>query len=293
MYKLGIDIGGTNVKGIALGEENDVIFKTKLPTRDTGDEEWKKKVDEVFLLLKEKVGLPFSLGISAPGLADPHNTSILHMPGRLKGLTDLDWGNYLGTPCKVLNDAHAATLAEYHFGVGKGSKHLIMLTLGTGVGGGLIIDGQLHQGELGRAGHLGHIAVRRSDSLDITGTPGSLEDAVGNASIVARSFGIYTQNEQVFKDYQEGKTIATYLWLNMVRDLAAALASLVNVFSPEMIILGGGMAQAKEGLLLPLGNFMDVFEWQPSGHKTPILLATQGAYAGALGAAIFSSLKNK
>ncbi len=291
MNKIGIDIGGTNIKGIVLDTQHDVVYKTTVPTKDAGNEDWKKIVLQVYEMLKNKAGANFSLGLSAPGLVNPDNTTILHMPGRLKGLTQLIWGDYLGFPCKVVNDAHAAILAEHHLGVGRGYQHLIMLTLGTGVGGGVIINGELYQGELGRAGHLGHISVHRKDFLDITGTPGSLEDALGNANISKRSFGLYHQNEEVYTHYQKGEPIATYIWLNMIRDLAAALASLVNAFSPEVIILGGGMAAAKEGLTGPLGAFMNLFEWQPSGHRTPIRLATQGAYAGAMGAAVFGALK--
>src|SRR5690606_14672727 len=132
-----------------------------------------------------------AIGIAAPGLPNSANSAIRLMPERLDGWEHFIWADYLKEQSVwVLNDAHAALIAETKFGVGKGLKNVVMLTLGTGVGGGILIDGKLYQGNGQMAGHLGHMTldVDREDA-GITGMPGTLEDAIGNATVFKRSFG--------------------------------------------------------------------------------------------------------
>jgi glucokinase len=117
-----------------------------------------------------------TLGVAAPGLAAMDGRSISHMPGRLEALQGLDWTAALGRAAAVpvLNDAHAALLGEVWKGSASGRSHVVMLTLGTGVGGAVLADGRLLKGTLGRAGHLGHTSLNPSGRQDVVGTPGSL-----------------------------------------------------------------------------------------------------------------------
>jgi glucokinase len=210
------------------------------------------------------------------------------MPGRLQGLENLDWSNYLKAPVRVLNDAHAALLGEAWLGAVAGKRNVFLLTLGTGVGGAILSDGQLLRGTIGRAGHLGHITMNPGGAPDIVNTPGSMEDAIGNSTVVARSDGKFASTRDLVTAHQNGNAFASRVWLDSVRALAAGIASLINVLDPEAVVLGGGIVAAGDALLVPLRSFLDEMEWRPGGHQVPIVPAILGDYAGALGAAFYA-----
>lgn len=294
---IGIDLGGTNIKGVLLNAKGDVIHQvTRLtePGRAGGNGEeqhWKRAVSQMILELKSKSpNLVNAIGLAAPGLPNEDNSAIRVMPARLDGLENLIWTDYLDeTAVWVLNDAHAALIAEARFGIGRGVKNIVMLTLGTGVGGGVLINGELYQGNYQMAGHLGHMIldVDNEDS-GITGMPGTLENAIGDATISKRSFGRIKSTYELVKAYREGDAFATYLWLNAVRKLALGLCSLCNLVSPELIILGGGITKAGDALYKPLADFIDIYEWKNTGKKTLIKQVGYGEMAGAVGAAGFA-----
>ncbi len=189
---------------------------------------------------------------------------------------------------RVLNDAHAALMAEARYGALVGTQHGLLLTLGTGVGGALLLDGHLYQGFFQMAGHLGHMSVQAdSPALGITQMPGSLEDAIGNATVGRRSFGRYHTTHELVEAYRQGEPLATQVWLTSIRHFSVALASLANTFSPEVVVLGGGIMQADHLLMDPLHTFFDLFEWRPGGKKTILRKAHFEDWAGAMGAAAF------
>jgi glucokinase len=295
MNIIGIDLGGTWIKAVLMNPAGDIIFQEYHPTHDdeSGTNNWKRAIFDTVKELKEKSGeTPISsIGLSAPGLPNDHNTCIAYMPGRLQGLEYFDWSKYLGQTVHVLNDAQAATMAEVHFGAAKGIKNAILLTLGTGVGGGLVLNGKIHQGLFQKAGHFGHITVDNQGDRDITNVPGSLEDCIGNATIEKRSFGRYKTTYELIEAYHQNDPVASWLWLDSVRKLAIGICSLINTLSPEIVILGGGIAQAEEGLYKALSEFMELYEWRPGGHATPIVQAHFGDMAGAIGAASFALSK--
>jgi glucokinase len=185
----------------------------------------------------------------------------------------------------VLNDAHAALLGEAWIGAARGCKNVAMLTLGTGVGGAVLCDGRLLRGAIGRAGHLGHVVVDAEGPPDLVNTPGSLEDAIGEYSLPARSDGRFKTTRDLLTAFRAGDAQATNLWQKSIHALAAALAGIINVVDPELIILGGGIAQAGDDLFVPLADAMNRFEWRPHGHAVKIIPAALGDGAGALGAA--------
>ena len=287
---IGIDLGGTHIKGVLIDTVTGVVLQQLLtPTDDGEGQPWQRAVRDTVRALKQPLTEPLrGIGLSAPGLPTPDNTAIACMPGRLQGLEGFDWSGFLGEPVRVLNDAHAALMAEARFGALAGVQHGLMLTLGTGVGGGLLLNGQLYQGFFQMAGHLGHITVDAdSPQRDITNVPGSLEDAIGNVTVGRRSFGRYQTTHELVDGYRQGEPLATLVWLTSLRHLAVALASLANAFSPEVIVLGGGITQADHSLFGPLQPFFELFEWRPAGKKTTIRKAYFDQWAGAIGAAAF------
>jgi glucokinase len=288
MYFIGIDLGGTNVKGLVINEKGDVLMQHYIPTQDNGDFAWRVNVKEMADYLKEQLGEPINgIGLSAPGLPDAQNRSIAYLPNRLNGLENFKWGEYLGDATYVINDAHSALMAEATFGAAKGHKNVVLLTLGTGVGGGIMINGQLYQGLAQMAGHLGHITIDNSDDeLSILGMPGSLEYSLGNYTVKKRSMGRFESTWELTEAYRKGDHWATYLWLSSIRKLAVAISSLINALSPDVVVLAGGITNADDTLYEPLIQFMDIYEFRPN-KKTPIVQAYYGDMAGAIGAASF------
>jgi glucokinase len=289
---LGLDLGGTRLKALCLTAEGSEIDRDIVAT---GDKHWKQSVKQCVDQLLEIHGTPSSIGVSAPGLAAKDERSIAHMPGRLPGLEGLDWQELLGfdKPIPVLNDGHAALLGEVWLGAAKSLRDVILLTLGTGVGGAVLSDGRLLRGHLGRAGHLGHISIHADGPPDILKTPGSLEDAVGNHSLTARSGGLFQCTANLVAATKAGDAKATTIWQTTIRDLAAGIVSLINVLDPEAVVIGGGIAEAGDDLFLPLAAELDLIEWRPNGHCVPILPARLGEWAGAIGAAYHSITNQK
>jgi glucokinase len=199
----------------------------------------------------------------------------------------LDWTDYLGAspPVTVLNDAHAALLGEVWRGAARGMQNVFLLTLGTGVGGAAMVDGHLLCGAMGRAGHLGHTVLDWHGPPDSTNCPGSLEQEIGNKTILARTGGRFHSTHELVRAHVAGDAEATRLWLHSVRALACGIASLVNVLDPEAVIIGGGIAQCGDALFQPLEKYLREVEWQPGGQPVKILPARLGEFAGAYGAA--------
>ena len=287
---LGIDIGGTQIKGVVLSSEGEVLHSHSLPTLDDAEGQWRERAREVMRHLLKAHGEEISVaGISAPGLANARNTAITHMPGRLEGLVGLDWSDWLGLPCRVLNDAHAALLAEAAYGSMAGFRHGLLLTLGTGVGGAMLIEGELYQGQSQMAGHFGHTVLNvDDDETSLLGMPGSLEYALGSYSVSRRSRGRFADTLALVEAVKAGDEFAQWLWLDSVRKMAVFIASSANGLSPEAVVLAGGMTQAGELLMKPLQRFLDVYEFRPDGEQTEIRIARFGDMAGAIGAAVFA-----
>ena len=108
----------------------------------------------------------------------------------------------------------------------------------------------------------------------------------------SRTYGRFISARELVKAYQDGDTLGTYFWLNSVRDLAVGISAITNAISPQLVILGGGIANAGDSLLKPLTEFLDIYEWAPGGNKIFILRAKFNEYAGAIGAAYFGLSKN-
>ncbi len=294
MHIIGIDLGGTRIKGVLIDEKGQIMQQSYSMTGD-GDDDivWKTAIRNTVHELKNKNPEPVSLvGISAPGLPNEENTAIHFMPGRLQGLERFVWKDYLGLNTFLLNDAVAALNAESKIGIAKNKKHIAMLTLGTGVGGALILNGQPFQGDFCRAGHLGHMVVDYQATPDVTGMPGSLEMCIGNCSLEERTNGRYHMSHDLIEDYKKGDAYATEVWLTSVKKLAIGIASIINIVSPEIIVLGGGITEANEALFAPLEEYMAEYEWRPGGHTVPIVKAVLGDLAGAVGAALFAHSKS-
>ena len=290
-YSIGVDLGGTNIKIVVISSDGDVLDYV---TCDTADAEgsWARTIKYQLESIRDKRGnSPCHIGLAAPGLAARDGRSIAYMQGRLKGLEGFVWQDFLEAPVVVLNDAHAALLGEVWQGAAKGYRNVVLLTLGTGVGGAVLVEGRLIKGQIGRAGHLGHTSVNADGAPDIVKTPGSLEQMIGNYNIAERSGGRFTSTRKLVEAHLAGDADATAIWLRSILNLAAAVTSFINAFDPEIMIIGGGIAQAGDALFGPLGKELDRFEWRPMGHQVQVIPAALGEKAGAIGAAYHAMLE--
>lgn len=286
-YRLGLDLGGTSVKAVAVAESGTLLERF----HETFDLEerlgFARAVSAAVTRATDTLGSPCGIGLSAPGIAALDGGSIASMPGRFEGLEGLDWGRHLGRTegVPVLNDAHAALLGEVSFGAARGARNVVLLTLGTGVGGAAMVDGHLLRGAVGKAGHLGHVSLDPEGSRDICRTPGSLEDAIGNHNIAVRTGGRFSTTHALVEAFEAGDPFAASVWLRSVRALAAAIVSFGNVLDPEFVILGGGVARSGDSLFRPLRSLLDEWEWRPGGRGLTLVPAELGEWAGAFGAA--------
>ena len=285
-YVIGLDLGGSSVKWLAADRAGQALAQGNVSFDPERPMHWAEEIREVV----EKVARSRSetlkgIGLSAPGLAARDGRSIAFMPGRLAGLENLVWEEFLATnfPIPVLNDAHSALLGEAWIGAAAGRQNVAMLTLGTGVGGAAMVDGRLLLGNIGRAGHLGHICLDVNGPKDVTNMPGSLEAMIGNCTIGERTHGRFKTTHELLAAQKSGDAGASAIWLKSVRYLASAVASFINVLDPELIVIGGGIAGAGAALFGPLEDFVRDIEWQPGGHKVPIVPARLGEFAGAFG----------
>src|ERR1051326_7910120 len=284
---IGLDVGGTAIKALVFGPEGEKLVEETATTGDDGTKAWLEHARRVVRSVLAACPAGAAVGVAAPGLPARDGRSIASMPGRLAGLEGLNWQQWLGLdkPVPVFNDAQAALLGEVWLGAAKGASDVVMLTLGTGVGGAAMVDGRVLRGHLGRAGHLGHVSLDPEGTLDIARTPGSLENAIGECTLARRCKGRFHTTRDLVAAYRAGSSEASETWLCSVRALAAALIGFINVLDPEVIVIGGGIADADEALFDPLQARIDEVEWRPGGARVRLVKAALGQNAGATGAA--------
>ncbi len=274
-YGLGIDLGGSVIKAGAADPRGTVLSRRTEWTRDgaarAGD--WvrcvRRMLDEIAAELE---GEARHIGVAAPGLADREGTCIAHLPGKLQGLEGLVWKDALDTsvPVTVLNDAHAALLGEAWTGAARGCRDVVLLTLGTGVGGAVIANGRLLVGASGRAGHLGHLCLNPDDPrTSIAGMPGALELFIGDYTVGERSGGRFVSTEELVRAYEGDDSAAPEIWSASLPALRCAIASCLNLFAPDRIMLAGGIAKAGGSLLRPLESVLDAVVWRHGGPRAP------------------------
>lgn len=287
-YAIGLDVGGTNTKLVAVDPSGQALWRARIATPSASAEALAEAVRQVVGAAQDQLGTAAAIGVASPGLVRQGAHTVHWMQGRMAAVQGLDWQVALRwpQPVPVVNDARAALIGETWIGAAQGLRNVLLLTLGTGVGGAAMVDGHVLAGHLGRAGHLGHVTVDATGSRDIVNTPGSLEDAIGDCTVAERSGDRFPTTAALVAAAQTGDAAARDVWLVSVQRLAAAIASFINVLDPQCVLLGGGIAShAWDALIEPLEQWLDAYEWRPDGAATPIVATRLGDEAGAIGAA--------
>ena len=287
-YTIGIDLGGSHVKTVVVSGDGETLANHNLPFDPGLNMDWGRCIKQIVSDTETEQSAPAqSVGLSAPGLAAIDGSCITHMPDRLEGLIGLNWQEYLrlSQPVPVVNDGHAALLGEAWLGAARGFKNVILLTLGTGVGGAALVEGKLLRGRTGKGGHFGHTSLGPGKPLDICNCPNSLELAMGNCSVPQRSNGRFSHTGEMMKAIEAGDAEAEKIWLKSIEDLATAICSFSNILDPEAVILGGGIANAGDRLFKPLREVLDPILWKTDDYELKLLPAQLGDLAGAYGAA--------
>jgi glucokinase len=288
---LGLDLGGTNIKWVVLDQEGRPIADGSLPTeREGGPDHVVERLALAARAAVEAAGPVATAGLGVPGIYDETH-------GTIRFFTNLPgpWAGYplagslseaLGVPVRLINDARAFTLAEARVGAGQGCAALIGVTLGTGVGGGIVLDGRLVLGHNGTAGEIGHqvIDCRPGAPRCGCGNTGCLEAFVGGPRL-AEAAGTATAAEAFAAD-ERGEArahAAVEAWIDY---LAIGLANLVTVLTPDRIVLGGGVASAAARIIMPLREGLRAHVHLTDPDLVEIVRAALGVRAGAIGAAL-------
>lgn len=304
---LAFDIGGTKLAAGVVDETGLVHSFAVEPSR--GEEGPERVLERLFTLGRtaaSQSGMAWAridrVGIGCGGPLDAA-TGVVHAPPHLPGWRDVPVTalaeREFGLPAHLENDAAAAAAAEHRYGAGVGTRNMIYLTISTGVGGGVIVDGRLYRGAMGNGGELGHVTVdwhgRRCRGC---GRPGCLEAYVSGTSIAERAAEALALDgasalaragaptaADVAAAAAAGDPLAVRVWEETTFALACGVTSLVNVFEPELVVLGGGVTRAGEQLLAPVRDYVRANAMPPASRTLGVVHAALGDRVGVVGAA--------
>jgi glucokinase len=302
---IAVDLGGTKLLAGLVDREGVALRRTVRPTDLSGE-------DALLDQIEQAIGEVGSDGFGALGVGIP--STIDQRTGRAVSsvnipLAGVDLREQLqrrfGVPVMIENDANAAALAEHRLGAGRGTRHMVMLTLGTGVGGGLILDGRLYRGAVGAAGELGHITI------DVDGPPcqgacpgrGHLEALASGtaADVLVERLARERPDGDLGRAASAGRPVDARLAVELAAEgpgdarealeqvgllLGAGIASYVNVFNPELVVLGGGFARAGDLLFEPARRVVAERALTPARDLVRIVPALLGVEAGLIGAGL-------
>jgi glucokinase len=288
---IGLDLGGTKILAGVVAADGSVERRREHATPVGSADALLAGLDAAIEeLLDDGIA---ALGLGLPSTIDQRTgraVSSVNIP-----LADLDVRERMreryGLPVGIENDANAAALAEWTAGAGRGTRHMVMLTLGTGIGGGLILDGRLYRGAVGAAAELGHIVIEH-DGKPCQGActgRGHLETyttGVAAGEAAREAFGPAVDAHRLVRIAREGDATAVGILTDIGRRLGSGIGSLVNIFNPELVVIGGGFAAAGELLLEPAAEVVRREALPPGRDLVRIVRAELGTAAGLVGAGL-------
>ena len=311
MYYIGVDLGGTGIKAGVVNEKGEILSKGSTPTM--AERPYQAVIADIATLCKTvaadaniTVEDIEAIGVGVPGICDPKT-------GIIPKCTNLGWfdvpfvselQSHIAKPVIVDNDATVAGFAEYIAGVSAGTHSSVFVTLGTGVGGGIIINGRPYSGAHGVGSEIGHMNIAMGGEECTCGNKGCFERYASATSIIRDAKRAVAENPDsvimqkcggdvekinakiVIDAAKEGDAVAKEVFAGYVNGLAHGLVNLINVIDPEVIVLGGGVSMAGEFLLDAVREAMKPLIFFKSMPYADVKLATLGADAGLIGAAM-------
>lgn len=313
-YIIGVDLGGTNIVSLLMSQDGKILARD---TRRSLAKEGKERtisqiVTSVRDILREGERLKvfsesiLGVGIGSPG---PLNTKegVIHFAPNLPGWIEVPLiqilRDELNLPIFLENDANAAALGEWWLGAGKNVDNLVLLTLGTGIGGGIIIEGEVLHGAWDTAAEIGHMIIHEGGLTCGCGKQGCLEAYASATGVVKRTLAAIEKGEKtllinlvenrleditcelIFKTAEKGDSLAKWIVEETARYLGIGIASIVNIINPEMVILSGGMTAAGDTLFKPVRKYAQAHALAAAIKEVKIVPAALGGNAGAIGAA--------
>ncbi len=306
---VGIDMGATHLRMVVSDFSAHVLEELELPFSVVeGPINCLSLVDQQFTQLLAKIGLMpdqiTSVGMDVPGPVVA-NAGKVSNPPIMPGWDEFPIRNHLEDlwhlPISISNDAELGALGEWAYGAGRGENNLAYIKVGTGVGAGLLLDGQIYRGATGTAGEIGHITIEENGPLCTCGNYGCLEAVAGGLAIARKAReaienGRRTQLSalppekilavDVARAAQQGDLVAQQIITDAGRYLGIAIASLVNIFNPGMVVIGGGVSQLGDLLLEPIRKTVVERSLHASAKAVRITSAVLGMRASSMGAVV-------
>jgi len=298
-FKIGIDLGATRIKIGLVNQKGRVIYRREVDTPFNAKQARlvASLVINIGDIIKEagiKRSQILGVGIGVPGPVDSRRGIVRYFPN-IKGWEGVPLKSILqrrlGLKVSLDNDVNAMALAEYRFGAGRGAANLICLTLGTGVGGGIIINGESYRGSTMCAGERGHIPINEKGPRCNCGGIGCLERYIGNRYILYRTRRIFGKGitlKRLDSLARRGNGKALRIWKDVGRKLGAALTGVVNLLNPDVIIIGGGVSKAGELVLRPLKKEIKARAMKDQASHVKVVRAKLGDNAGIIGASLLA-----
>lgn len=309
-YYIGIDIGGMSIKAGVIGENGTIVAKESVPTNaERSYQEIIKTMYDLCLSVLAKANLTkadiVSVGIGSPGTVNSQKGIISYSANlHFKKVNVLsEFKKHWNIPSFIGNDANCAALGETLFGSGQGKKNAILITLGTGVGTGFIIDGKIFEGNNGEGGEGGHICIRMGGEKCSCGERGCWEAYASATALIHQTKKAMDKNPDslmhkvaldsgkisgrtAFLAYKEGDKAATTVVKNYVKYVATGLLVLVNIFRPEIVIVGGGISNEGDYFVKMVEKYVKKHAFGKKLNKVPpVIRASLGNDAGIVGAA--------
>ena len=313
---VGVDLGGTSLRALVLDGRNQILAVEK--TSIEQDVSAARLIKDVASCVEKSVAVADlswskvrAVSVGAPGAVDPEHGIVYKAPNL--GWENVRLGRKLGTllsvPIHVENDVNAGTVGEYTLGAGKGTRNMIGVFVGTGIGGGLVVDGELHEGFRGAAGEIGHMIIDRNGPRCGCGRHGCIEAFASRTAMerdvkLAIRHGAVSVVPQIMKERKRTRMTSSIisralgkndaLMIKVIKKaqfyLGILVANLVNTMDPEAVVIGGGIAERLgERFVAPIrASARDYFLRQDGRERVKILGGELGDNAGAIGAALLA-----
>lgn len=303
-YAIGIDLGGTSIKYALVDKAGNSFFEGKLPSfASVSAAEVIGQLVKAATILKEEAARQnwdiCGVGVGTPGIVDVTNSIVLGGAENIVGWENIDLTTILeeklNLPIVIGNDANLMGLGETKFGAGRGCTHVVFLTVGTGIGGAVIIDGRLFNGYANRGTELGHVPLIATGERCACGAVGCLEHYASTAALVRRFAALAQERGLTFDEEINGELIvrlyheAFPLAIDCLNEhfyyLGRGIAGFINIFSPERIVIGGGVAESGAFYLEKIREVVKENVIMDCALNTEIVAAELGNRAGLIGAA--------